>query len=151
MTDKEELKNRVGWAISRWQDSVEDFDGALGDAHALSQAERRCLSAVGHGPQTAGDIARETRLTRAATTTLIDRLEARGFVTREADPDDRRKVMVVAADKTRALIDDAFGPLMAAGMAILDRRTAEELTLILSFIEDVTRMQIEQTRRIRDG
>src|SRR6201995_6198325 len=46
------------------------------------------------GPSTAGDLAKATRLTTGAITSMIDRLEKAGYVKRSADPNDRRKVIV---------------------------------------------------------
>jgi DNA-binding MarR family transcriptional regulator len=77
----------------------------VGEVYGLSGPERRCLSSVSHGPQPANAIAKNVNLPPAAVTTLIDRLETRGFVRRQSDPDDRRKVMAAAAEKTDALIE----------------------------------------------
>ncbi len=46
------------------------------------------------GPATAGRLAEITGLTTGAMTACIDRLEREGFAKREADPNDRRKVMI---------------------------------------------------------
>jgi DNA-binding MarR family transcriptional regulator len=48
-----------------------------------------------HGPAPAGALAELTGLTTGAVTGVIDRLEKGGFVRREVDPHDRRKVIVV--------------------------------------------------------
>ena len=48
-----------------------------------------------HGPAPAGRLAELTGLTTGAVTGVIDRLEKGGFVRRELDPADRRKVIVV--------------------------------------------------------
>src|SRR5215467_3191885 len=48
-----------------------------------------------HGPAPAGRLAELTDLTTGAVTAVIDRLEQGGFVRRELDPADRRKVIVV--------------------------------------------------------
>jgi len=48
-----------------------------------------------HGPAPAGRLAELTGLTTGAVTGVIDRLESGGFVRREVDPADRRKVIVV--------------------------------------------------------
>ena len=61
-------------------------------------------------PQTASAIAKETTLTPAAVTALIDRLEARKLVLRHPDASDRRKVLVEATDKTRELIQVTYTP-----------------------------------------
>lgn len=148
---KNDLINAIGFAISRWQDSVEDFDGAVGEIYELSAVERRCLGSVTHGPRPANVIAKDTGLTPAAVTTLIDRLERRGFVRRQPDPSDRRKVLVVATDKTRKVTMEAYHPVFEAGAALLDRYSVPELRLIHGFIEDVEKMQNEQTDRLRSA
>jgi len=52
-----------------------------------------------HGPAPAGRLAELTGLTTGAVTGVIDRLEEGGFVHREVDPADRRKVIVVTDPK----------------------------------------------------
>lgn len=47
-----------------------------------------------HGPTPAGRLAELTGLTTGAVTGVVDRLENGGLVRREADPADRRKVIV---------------------------------------------------------
>src|SRR6267142_4560458 len=46
------------------------------------------------GPQPVNEIGRRVELTSGAITTAVDRLEARGLVTREAHPSDRRARIV---------------------------------------------------------
>jgi DNA-binding MarR family transcriptional regulator len=52
-----------------------------------------------HGPAPAGRLAELTGLTTGAVTGVIDRLEEGGFVHREVDTADRRKVIVVPDPK----------------------------------------------------
>src|SRR5207237_7352937 len=56
------------------------------------------------GPQPVNEIGRYIELTSGAITTAVDRLEARGLVTREAHPGDRRAriVCLTAAGKQQA-------------------------------------------------
>src|ERR1700682_5816702 len=93
---RDELVTAIGVAIMRWQDATEAFDEAVGRLHDLNSADRRCLSFVSLGPQTAGAIAREAAFPPAAVTSLIDRLETRKLVHRRPDASDRRKVLVEA-------------------------------------------------------
>ncbi|MER9422310.1 MarR family transcriptional regulator [Mesorhizobium sp. M0317] len=78
----------------------------------------RCDQSRPAGPENL--VARETNLTPAAVTTLIDRLEKRGFVSRQPDPDDRRKVMVAAGKKTEELVRRCYHPILEAGAALLE-------------------------------
>ncbi len=146
---RKELVNAIGFAISRWQDAVETFDGTVAEIYVLSAAEHRCLGAISHGPQPANLIARETNLTPAAVTSLIDRLEKRGFVSRQPDPDDRRKVMVAADRKTEELVRRCYHPVFEAGAELLEKYTVAEMQFLLGFIEEVETMQKAQTERLR--
>ena len=65
------------------------------------------------GPAGAGPLAEVLGLTTGAVTGVVDRLVAAGFVVRETDPSDRRRVIVQAvADQTRR-VDELFAPVLA--------------------------------------
>ena len=72
------------------------------------------------GPLTAGRLAELTGLTTGAITGVVDRLERSGFVRRERDANDRRRVIVhLVADRARK-IGKLYQPL-ARAMAELSR------------------------------
>ncbi|WP_169951946.1 MarR family winged helix-turn-helix transcriptional regulator [Microbispora sp. H11081] len=54
------------------------------------------------GPLTVGDLAARLRLSRAATTELLDRVEIRGLAERTRDERDRRRVYVRITERGRA-------------------------------------------------
>lgn len=92
---------------------VEPFD-ALFRREGLSEAKYNALRILrGRGgpgvpsQQIAGDmVTRQPDITR-----LIDRLEADGFVERDRDPDDRRRVIVRLTGAGRAKVDALDAPL----------------------------------------
>lgn len=67
-----------------------------------------------------GQLLRETHVTSGTMTNRVDRLMTRGFVTREADPDDGRGVLVRLTDSGRAVVDAAVTDLLAAETSLLD-------------------------------
>src|SRR5687768_2886836 len=68
---------------------------AVAEAAGLHQTDQECLDLLDWAePLTAGELARHLGLTSGAVTGLIDRLEAGGWVRRERDPSDRRRVYV---------------------------------------------------------
>lgn len=89
-----------------------------------------------HGPAPAGRLAKLTGLTTGAVTGVIDRLERGGFVRREVDPADRRKVIVVpdAARVDRDLFPHFPSLEKAAADAFYDHFTIDELRLITAFL-----------------
>jgi len=90
-----------------------------------------------HGPAPAGRLAELTGLTTGAVTGLVDRLERGGFVRRELDPDDRRKVIVVAdhARVERDLFPHFPSLQRAATPQLYDSFTVAELEVITAFLK----------------
>ena len=145
---RDELAAAIGLAAMRWQEAVETFDETVGRLNDLNSADRRCLSLVSQGPQTASAVARATALTPAAVTALIDRLEARGLVRRTADAADRRRVLVEATAKAQALIEACYMPTARAGAEMLRAYGAEELQAIRRFLADALALQARMTEEL---
>jgi len=61
------------------------------------------------GRITAGDLARELRLSTGAVTTIVDRLEDAGFARRVADPDDRRRVLIEVTPAVKKASKEIYG------------------------------------------
>lgn len=140
------LIEEIGGLIARFQDASQRHDEAVGQVYGLGPAERLCLSLLFAGPQSASAIARQVRLTPAAVTSLIDRLEARGYVRRTADAGDRRKVMVEMGEATMTVAQDAYLPMQQAAIAQLGRYTQDELKLFGRILADSLAVQAQMTR-----
>ncbi|MEO5807397.1 MarR family transcriptional regulator [Devosia sp.] len=149
-SDKQTLIGELGTAIMRWQDQTQKFDELVGHIYGLGPSERLCLSFLVQGPQTASAIAREIRLTPAAVTTLLDRLEQRGYVRRRPDPTDRRKVMVKSAAAALELVEAVYAPLAIAGAAMLDRYDVAELNIVSRVIRDSMEIQEKAARELAE-
>ena len=93
-----------------------------------------------HGPAPAGRLAELTGLTTGAVTGMVDRLERGGFVRREVDPADRRKVIVVpdAGRVDRDLFPHFPNLQRAAAPQFYDDFTIAELGLITKFLSRLT-------------
>jgi DNA-binding transcriptional ArsR family regulator len=117
----------------------------------INVTDLNCLNIVAlTGPMTAGDLARATGLTTASITGVLDRLEQGGFIRRERDPKDRRRVIVnVKAGPGLREIGLTFGPLVKAWRATAGSYSDEELRLLLEFqrkLEDIVRGQLARLR-----
>src|SRR5436853_3885354 len=65
------------------------------DALSLAPTDLVCMCLLQlNGPATPGWLSEMTGLTTGAVTGMIDRLERAGYVRREPDPEDRRRVIV---------------------------------------------------------
>ena len=117
----------------------------------INVTDLNCLNLLAlSGHLTAGELARRTGLTTASITGVLDRLEDAGFVRRQRDAQDRRRVLVYL-DATRGLRDVApvFAPLVQAWRAVAGEYTDEQLSLILDFQRKVE--QIMRDRLIELG
>ena len=85
---------------------------------------------------TAGRLAELSGLTTGAITGVINRLEQAGFVRREQDPTDRRRVIVHAVPDSAAARKAAkfFEGMANASVALCDRYSDADLALILDFV-----------------
>ena len=93
-----------------------------------------------HGPAPAGRLAELTGLTTGAVTGVIDRLEKGGFVRRQVDPADRRKVIVVpdAGRVDRDLFPHFPSLKRAAAQQFYDDFSIAELERISEFLSRLT-------------
>ena len=81
-----------------------------------------------------GRLLRETLVTSGTMTNRVDRLTARGFVERLADPADRRGVLVRLTPDGKTAVDGAFGALVEAErhlLAGLSARDRDRLAALL--------------------
>lgn len=111
------------------------FHQAVADRLGLNPTDHKCIDLLASaGSTTAGELAEATGLTTGAITGVIDRLEAAGFVRREDDPDDRRRVIVRAIPKRYREIARLFEPFAAAVAEMGARYSERELATILDFM-----------------
>jgi MarR family transcriptional regulator, 2-MHQ and catechol-resistance regulon repressor len=95
--------------------------------HGLSIAEFGILELLYHkGPQLLGDIQRRILVSSGGITFLVDRLEGKGLVAREACPDDRRARYAVLTTAGRTLMKRIFPRHAAAVSRALSGLTRDE-------------------------
>jgi DNA-binding transcriptional ArsR family regulator len=125
---------------------------AAADLIGINVTDLNCMNILSFsGQMTAGELARATGLTTASITGVIDRLEQAGFVHRERDAADRRRV-VIKVDVQRALsnIAPVFGPMMGAWQRLADQYTDDELTLIVEFYAKIQQIIRDHLARLRE-
>jgi len=100
-------------------------------AAGLTEKELGVLEALLHlGPLRQCDLGRKQLTSRANVTLIVDKLVDRGWVAREADPEDRRAVRVVLTAAGRRFIGGVFPGHVAdvvAAMGALAAAEQEEL------------------------
>ena len=143
----------VGRALQRYQSVVDDFDREMARILGVNGTDIRCLELLiaGTGDEvTPGDIAAHLNLTAGSVTTMLDRLEKHGYVTRSPHPDDRRQVLVHATDTATERASALIGPLVEDGQrTLLTRYTLDQLELITDFLDRAAGLQRDHVQRLR--
>jgi len=128
------------------------FHQAIADHVQLNITDHKCLDILGReGPLTAGQLANITGLTTGAVTGVIDRLEHGGYVWREKDPNDRRRVIVRRKNiKVEEKLGPLFGHFTEQLNLVLENYTADELALLLRFSREGIKLLKEAVTWLRE-
>jgi DNA-binding MarR family transcriptional regulator len=146
---RQALIAEAGNAMQAYQRSTQAFDDSVGRAMGLNPTDLRCLDWLVDGPKSAGELSAGTGLSSAATTTLIDRLERKGFVERVRDPNDRRRVLVEMTPDGGARVMRYYGPLVEEGTALFVDATDEQLAQMREWL--VAARELTDRHRARIG
>lgn len=124
---------------------------AVAEYLGLHQTDHECLDLLDWtGPLTAGEIGAHLGLTSGAVTGLIDRLEAGGWVYRERDPEDRRRVFVKVSGEQGAEVWPLYRPLAEAIEAYRDELDPRSLRTVVEFLEFANEAITRTVRHARD-
>jgi DNA-binding MarR family transcriptional regulator len=96
--------------LRRNQVLTQMLDEAGAEYLGINPTDGRALDVIDqHRRITAGDLARELRLSTGAITTVVDRLERAGYARRLPDPDDRRRVLIEVTPDVEKLAEQIYG------------------------------------------
>jgi DNA-binding MarR family transcriptional regulator len=125
---------------------------AASDRAGINATDLNCLNILSFsGALTAGELARATGLTTASITGVVDRLEAAGFVHRERDSSDRRRVVVtIVMEKALAEVATIFAPMVADWQQLATRYSDDELRLIVEFYDQMEQIIRKHLARLRE-
>ena len=84
------------------------------------------MAVVEEEPTTAIDVAHRVHLSPSTLVGVLDRLQAKGLIKRERNPDDRREVTIVATDAGRQVAAQTPFPLQHSLQRALRHMTVEE-------------------------
>jgi DNA-binding MarR family transcriptional regulator len=104
--------------------------GVYGPRFDLGRDEWRVLAALAQGPMKTGEVIADTTLDKMQVSRATARLEAKGLIARDSDPDDRRAHVLRATTQGRTLFR-RIAPLAQAREAFLLEALDEEERRVL--------------------
>jgi DNA-binding MarR family transcriptional regulator len=137
---RQALVGELGRAMQAYQRVTQSFDDEVGRQLGLNPTDLRCLDWLVDARRSARELSSATGLSSAATTTLIDRLERKGFVRRVPHDRDRRQVLVEMTDEGRARTMRFYGPLVSEGVEMLGRYSKAELEAMHHYLLAITEL-----------
>jgi DNA-binding MarR family transcriptional regulator len=126
------------------------YGQAVADIAGISNSDLECMDFLHlEGRVTAGRLAEVTGLTTGAITGVVDRLEKAGYVRRERDESDRRKVFITVVPEATAKIGQFYVPMQQAMQKVWSGYSEEELRLLLRFALDGYKGVLEATEALK--
>lgn len=103
----------------------------------INATDLECLEVLfRHGKATAGILASETGISTGAATKMLDRLEKAGFIERQPDKSDRRKIYIrLNTETVNEKVLPLYRSIGAATASLLEKYSAAELDLIADFLQ----------------
>lgn len=127
------------------------FRNAVGMQLGLNNADMECLDLLFFRQVSSpAELGQYTGLTSGATTSMLDRLEKKGFIARRPHPSDRRSVQIVLVPEAMETIRPLFSSVRAAQTELLAAYTPKELALLAHYFEHSARMWDNERAKLLD-
>lgn len=126
------------------------FHSTVAEELGLHATDGHVLRLLGEHPVTSSALAEYTGLTGAAITAAVDRLEARGYVARERDAHDRRRVTIRAIPANQRKLNQLYAGQSSAMSKLLSGYSDAEFAVIRDYLSRTTHILMEQTARLRN-
>ena len=146
----EETRANSAWTVF--------FHSAIAHSLGLHTSDHKCLDLIWQAESlgtgvtlTPSRLAQMTQLTTGAITGILDRLEHAGYVCREHDPDDRRRIIVrTVPAKVKSDLQPLFDWRMVAFGDLCARYTDEELRMMIGFARESQKLLGQAIENLRE-
>ncbi len=143
------LMDEVNRELSALREAADRLDEVVARQFGLNRTDLRCIGIIyRHGRMTAGELAEESGLSPGAITTALDRIERAGYANRVADPEDRRRVLVISTQATRELGARLYGEVEVSGNALLQDRSSDHLGVIRDYLRSTREVYEHQAAHL---
>jgi DNA-binding MarR family transcriptional regulator len=142
-------------ALRRLITEALDAHEAIAASVGLNPTDLRCLELAAAEPEmTPSRLAELSGLTTGAVTGVLDRLERSGFVRREADPADRRRLLVRIEAERLADLEAQYAPIVEHATTVAAKvgpTIAAEAGTYLTALADTLARETDRLRVARHG
>lgn len=147
----QEMRGQSAWTLFFHQSVAERLSLNATDHKCLDMIWRCHETSQGGECMTPGQLARETKLTTGAVTGVLDRLEQAGYVQREHDPEDRRRIIVrPVPERIKADVWPLFVWLSAEFEKLCAQYTDDDLRRMIEFARRSQELLKHATDHLRE-
>lgn len=153
-SSRERAIERMGEVMRDFMARAVLFQDAVARSGGINSTDLQCVGLLmSEGPATPGELADRSGLTAGgAITAVVDRLERAGYVTRQRDPADRRRVIVTAVPE---VVLDRVGPIYgrvgARWAEYLETLDDDQLTLAVELFSRAAQINREEIEHLRQS
>jgi DNA-binding MarR family transcriptional regulator len=135
------LSEEVLWTLRRISRSIELYSKVLYREFGLTGPQLTVLTTIHrNGPLSVSDIARRISLSQATVTSILDRLEQQGLISRVRGKADKRLVYIELTEKGRAILENKPNPLYTDFLQRFNQLQDWEQALLLSSVQRIAKM-----------
>jgi DNA-binding MarR family transcriptional regulator len=131
---RRELLAEIGNEMPGHAASAVRLNIAIAHQIGMPLADLQCMGLLTAAPAAPSQLAAGLGLTTGAMTKVLDRLERADYITRSADPSDRRRLIVTANPARLAELAARYAPMGERMSKHLTEYTTSQLQTILAFM-----------------
>ena len=135
--------------VQEFSSRVVFFHAAVAESLGLHLTDLKALHLLGRESMTAGALGEQVGLSLSAVTALVDRLEHAGYVTREREAADRRKVTVHIIPVSLRKVDELYSHQYLRMSKLLAKYSQAEFAGIIDFLEQTSSILKDEARKVR--
>ena len=151
-TTRREMTAALPLAMREALAHLTSFNQHVGRPLGLNNIEFLCVDLVSrHEPITPGHLADMCGLRPATITGVLDRLEAGGWIRRDRDAHDRRRVLVHARRERASELGHRLGGMRRALRELSEGYSDRELALILDFLTKISQAGKDQAAALQSA
>ena len=143
---RQALTQSIGRAVSRFQDSSNEFDDVAAEILALDRRDLSCMTMLlFRGAASADELAAALHMQRGIVATTLERLQLAGYARFEPGNGTR----IELTEHARTWIERIWAPVREDGNRLLEGYSVQQLTVFNGFMQQVYEVLEAQTRQLR--